>query len=449
MTHNTSATPSVLLAAIFVVLFALPFSWVPAGTLGAFNMRLPYAAVMLLVLAVLLCGKRLGSVAYQMPGLGLVWIGSYLCYLLILKMALAGYPDKGIIMRQVVFIFSGTMFATALFLSSAAPGILRKGALAAVAGFVLITEYMAWQLGMSWLVAVERFLIGGDLHFVTYGFFREIFRNVTDASAEIPAAEKNLVAAAILLAMIFYRMAFTGRGVDWTGRALTILCLGLLFMLNTRSVLLTALIILLIAFIATPPSQRAVSMPRLVIKGLIGVTFTVAVLIITISNDTLIPMLGERFAFDDASAGGRLDQFGFAIVKANENFLWGVGLREINGQTVHNLFLSAWMHAGIFAFLLVFVAYVSIATSWIRFVARLALGYQKWALPLRAEWVAALPVLPLFRAWVAGDAGHPGLYEWLCLFSFFAILQINRRQIRGAPIRAWMPRPVLADDPNR
>jgi hypothetical protein len=59
-------------------------------------------------------------------------------------------------------------------------------------------------------------------------------------------------------------------------------------------------------------------------------------------------------------------------------------------------------------------------------------------LPMRAEWVAVMPLLPLFRVWVAGDAGHPDFASWIAIFAFVAVVHANRKErsgFRGSDVR--------------
>jgi len=137
-------------------------------------------------------------------------------------------------------------------------------------------------------------------------------------------------------------------------------------------------------------------------------------------------MIGERFSFADDSSGNRLGQYAWALARIEENPLWGSGLGTFKGQPVHNLFLGAWMHAGIFAFVLVVFAYLSIVVGWFLFVVRAVTQKGYWVLAVRAEWIAVLPIVPLFRVWISGDSGHPSFVEWTALFAFYSLILTNR-----------------------
>ena len=50
---------------------------------------------------------------------------------------------------------------------------------------------------------------------------------------------------------------------------------------------------------------------------------------------------------------------------------------------------------------------------------------SSWVLPIEPEWVAVLPILPLFRAQVSGGGAFT-LIEWSCLAFFFGLTARNR-----------------------
>jgi O-antigen ligase len=171
-------------------------------------------------------------------------------------------------------------------------------------------------------------------------------------------------------------------------------------------------------------SKRAHNWPVLALKGLVGVLAVG----IAISMSTPTPvgeLLGDRFAFDDASAAARVLQFEAAIDRIEAHPITGSGFYEVGGYTVHNLFLSAWMNAGIFAFLLVVCCYVFLVGRWMSFIWTLTTNRERWVLPLAPEWVAPLPLLPFFRVWLSGDGGNLFLGEWIAVAAFLGLMLAN------------------------
>ena len=181
------------------------------------------------------------------------------------------------------------------------------------------------------------------------------------------------------------------------------------------------------------------------VAGAVGaiLAFVVAAAALTAlfyTDNAMIAAIGERLAFEDDSAASRLDQYGWALQRIEGHLLLGGGYAELDGQPVHNLLLGALMHAGLAAFALVLAAYVSLLVFWVGFMRRLVTDPGWWVLPVRSEWIAALPLLPIVRVWLSGDAGHPGLAEWAALAAFFGVLQANvlrraglREASAGAP----------------
>ncbi|MCR9111526.1 O-antigen ligase family protein [Marivita sp. XM-24bin2] len=415
-------------AALFLVFLAstlsLSLGWLYLAPSGAGAQRVPYVLFPILGLVLLLFPDRLLTAIWQLARRNAIWLSLYCSYLVLLSFRLAGLPDDGMIFRQFFFITCAITFGAGIIAVGASPKTLRYGGILSIAGFLVISEFVAQQIGLSWSHAMQAFVSSGDLNFVTYEFLRELFRFSGPETLLVPASEKNLVAVALFTVLILFRAGHVKSGPDVLGWVLTGLTIVVLVLLNTRSVLVVAAISLisavLLSFVRPRPST-------LQLLGLILMCVLVSgVLVILFSSDlTALASLQGRFAFDDASTGARTQQIGFAISKINERIIFGWGLTEINGQLVHNLFLGAWMHAGLLAFVLVTTAYIAMLGSWLGFIVGYIFRPNLWVLPLRAEWVAMLPTLFFFRVWIAGDAGHPGLGEWIGFFSFQGILVVN------------------------
>ena len=83
------------------------------------------------------------------------------------------------------------------------------------------------------------------------------------------------------------------------------------------------------------------------------------------------------------------------------------------------------MHAGVAAFALIVLAYLAIVVRWVRFLIMMVKTPDRWVLPIAAEWVAPLPIMPLIRVWLSGDAGHLTLGEWIAMSAFFGCCLAN------------------------
>ncbi|GAA6163514.1 hypothetical protein NBRC116590_12180 [Pelagimonas sp. KU-00592-HH] len=423
---ETSLSERLVASLLVLALAALPLTWVHIATIGGFKLNLAYVATLLLGLVLFCLLPKLPSRTWQLPGWCALILLPYFFYLMVLAISLAGLPDNGIVVRQVFFLLCGLTFGAALMVTGAAPRLLRRGALFAILSFLVISEVVARNNGLSWLIAIERLLLHGDLDFVVYGFLRELFRIAGPSGADAAASEKNIIAIALFTALVLFRAAHTAKKPDRIGQAMTLFIIAILLVLNTRSVVLVAVVTLPVTAFIAKLNQPRFNRTSLIVKTLVTVFAIACALLFLTSGGAAVSLFGDRFAFDDASTQGRLDQLAFALSRI-EHAIWsGTGLQEINGQLVHNLFLGAWLHSGLLAFLLVASFYLAVLATWINFLITIARNGANFALPLRPEWVAMLPVLPLFRVWIGGDAGHPGFPEWIALFSFFTILLLNR-----------------------
>ncbi|KEO50869.1 hypothetical protein [Thioclava pacifica] len=424
--------------ALVLALAGLPLTWIPLASLGGFDLTLPYALSIALGGVLLLHLRRaLLSASALIPAVTL-WLVPYLVYLFVLKLHLAGLPDNGIILRQLFFLTCAGTIATALLLCGGEARLLRRGGFAALAGFVLIAEIHARQLGMSWLDAVTRFL-SGDLNFVIYKFLRAIFQSASGDQGEVPASLKNAVSGGLLIGLILYRAGHESAARDGWGRIVTLITLVILLLLNTRSVLLIAALILPGASIIATLRRPRHSANRLILKLMLGALALSLGAMMLLNGSAATDLIESRFTFEDASTGGRFAQFSFALSGIERHVFAGSGLHEINGLLVHNLFLGAWLHGGLLAFLLVLLTYGAMLGLWGHFVARIATQRGYWLLPVRAEWVAMLPVLAFFRVWIAGDAGHPGYPEWISITGFFAMVLANAQARRPVARRESYP----------
>lgn len=415
----------------------LPLTWVHVTAVGGFDLRLPYLMAIVLGGALCLFPRHMAVGVKHMPSAMAPWLITYGLYLLILALSLAGGPSKGMVLRQVFFLFCGGTFALGIVATGADSRALRRGGLLAIVGFIALAEFLARQVGLSWVKAIKHLLTTGDLGFVFYHFLKELFQLAAPAGTEAQASDKNAVAVALLTALFLFRAGHSGEGADRFGRLVTLLALLTLLILNTRSVLLMAAISLPLAGWIGAMRNGINSPGEFIVKSVAFLSMIVGAIIVASSDIAVVSIIEDRFSFGGESSGNRFLMYSWALERIEESPLWGTGLAEFHGQPVHNLFLGAWMHAGFFAFLLVVAAYVMVVVGWIIVVLRIISQPGFWVLPIRAEWVAVLPILPLFRVWIAGDAGHPAFAEWIALSAFFGLTLANRLA-RGAGYQAMV-----------
>ncbi|WP_164658452.1 hypothetical protein [Tropicibacter sp. Alg240-R139] len=417
----------ILRVAVTAAIATVTLTWVPVTSAGGFDLRLPYMMAMILGAILCLFPMQLATGVSSLLRMILPWLAAYVLYLILLQVNLVGGPTKGMVFRQVFFLTCALTLAVGLVGTRADARVLRWGGMLAIIGFFAFTEYLARQIGLSWISTLVHFLSTGDLGFVFYHFLREMFQMVAPEGVDVPASNKNIVAVCMFIAMVLMRAGFTGKGADRIGGFITAVTLVTLVVFNTRSVLLmSALGIPLAAWIGL--ICRGVQSPgEFYVKTALIVASALALILVLSAGSAAMDEIAARLSFEDQSTEGRFNQYSWAFGRIEQNPMVGAGLVEFNGQNVHNLFIGAWLHAGLVPFLLVVAAYLGLFLSWVLFVFRLVAAPGSWVLPVRVEWVAILPLLPLFRVWVAGDAGHPGFGEWIGFGAFFGLVLANRR----------------------
>ena len=422
---SAAAAPPILRLGAVLCLSAVPLTWIPLISVGGFDLKLPYVAAILLGLVLCLHPARFAlGLGRVLPLMALALL-PYAFYLLVLAAHVSGGETYGIVPRQVLFLLCGLTVATAIAAMGPDQRAVRLGALAAILGFVAVTEVFARRVGLSWFEAVTHFLRSGDFGFIFYNFLREIFIVAAPRADQVVASEKNLIAVGLFTMLLLYRAAHARRGPDWAGGAMTLGVLGILVLLNTRSVLLMAAVALPLAAWLGAMRSGVANLHDFLFKTLLAVAAMAVLLLILTRDSAAVAQIGDRFSFDDASSGSRVAQYSWAIAQINADPLTGRGLQPYGDQLVHNLFLGAWLHAGLGGFLLVSAAFTALVAFWAVFCLRVIAQPGAWVLPVRPEWVAVLPLLPMFRVWIAGDAGHPGFGEWIALGAFAGMIAAN------------------------
>lgn len=413
-----------------LVVAALPFQWLSLKGLGPLSVQLPYLAILALLLSVLALPGRLRAVIAFPRYMPLVLL-SFAAYLLVLMPALHGSDGQSIPYRQVVYLITFLCLAGTLLVTKSPGRLLRVSGAATLVGFIIVIEILARKNGLSWTNAIARFVGAGDLDYVIYGFLRTVFNSTAAEGQTIVASAKNGIAVAILVGVILFRAGFSGAGNDRLGWAFTGLAYFFLIMLNTRSVLVAGILALLLVSAIRVGRGDLPSVPGLILRWLIASVAVTSLVLLLTSDSAFIETLQRRLIFSDSSAGSRFDQISWALQNIETQLFTGFGYAEIDGHPVHNLFLGAWMHAGLGAFLLIVVFYLGLVAAWLRFVIAAIYRPDNWTLPIRAEWIAVLPIMPLFRVWLSGDAGHLFLGEWVALAVFFGCNFANARKINN------------------
>jgi O-antigen ligase len=404
----------------------MPIQWLTLAEVGPFSLKLVYAAF-LLSLASFFIDRKAVRAAPDLVAANAVWLVPFFFYLLILSVALYGSAAESMAPRQVFYLAGVIAIASIIAVRHDAPAILRLGSAAGFMAFIVVTEVKAWEVGLSWSIAIPRFLSTGDLDFVVYSFLREIFNTMSpDGEITVKASEKNSVAVCLFVLYLLFRIGFAGPGRDWVGMIMTGLTLLLLIVLNTRSILVAAAVSLVAVYFLRSVAQRALTEHAVILRTTFALIVAALLATLVSVDHPLTHVLSERMAFEDASTEGRMVQYQDTLRQIDEN-LGGSGHYESMGRTIHNLFLASWVQTGTIGFALVLVFYVSFILLWLRWVAATLRRPGSWALALPFHWVAVLPVMPVFRVWLSGDAGHLFLGEWVAVAAFVGLLLRNRR----------------------
>ncbi len=418
-----------MIAALFhpvtILLATLCIQWVALAKVGPFTVQVPYVTLLLVVFFVFTGPRKIaGAAAYLRSNIS--WVAPWAVYLPILLAVLVNSDGANIAPRQIFYLIGGLALGACVATARDIRLILRIGAGLGIAVFIIVIEMMARGIGLSWYDAIYHFVSDGNLKFVTYSFFRDIFNSIDPrADLAISAARKNDIAACVLVLALVFRSASKSPQRDLAGTLFLGVAAALLILLNTRSVLIVAALSLIVATVVGAvmhPGKKAVSIS---LKLLAVVALGIFAAQLSLGNSAATNTLGERFAFDDYSTSARMSQYDSALASIEKHPLTGAGYFLVDGRPIHNLFLGAWVHAGIFAFMLVVAFYVALFLRWAATLLIFTRSPEIWVLPIAFEWIAPLPIMPLFRVWLSGDAGHPYLSEWIAIAIFFGCCLAN------------------------
>jgi hypothetical protein len=426
-----AATP--LQAAMFLCFSLMGIYWLQVIQFGGFSLK-AFHIGMLCVIAVTFVSfygvpSILRVVRYCSP-----WLFAYFAYMIFLLPAVVGRSGFGLWFRQAFFVTSFLCVAAYFSRAPSPAGKLRCGALCGIVLFLFFTEYSARQISKSLIFAVVDFLGSGNFQALIFKFFRPVFNSLEDTTElAFGASLTNSIAGALLVLSVCFRIGYRGPGTDLLGSVITVSILFLAVLLNARSVVLAALASILIAFTIRLVARGSVSLTE-ILYWIIGLLVLVSVAFVAaLQGTSAVDSIATAFQFADNSAESRVEQYRWALALIEEKPLWGHGyLVADSGLPIHNLFLSSWAYVGFVGFALILVFYVGLLYAWLRwmYIATMRIGY--WVLPLRLEWVAVLPVLPLLRVWISGAGGHVASAEWIALAVFIGLVIHNDVKRRTA-----------------
>lgn len=421
--------------AMLVCFSLMGIYWVRIAEFGGFSLE-AYHLGLLFIIVVTCTSIYSPASVYRVLVFCAPWFLAYLAYLIVLTPALVGTSAAGLLLKQGLFV-TGFLCIAAYFSRVSEPaGSLRIGAVFGIALYLAFTEFSAQLIGKSLLSAIAEFLGSGNFNALIYGFFRPVFNSLeTGTELAFVASLTNSIAVSLLVLSICFRVGFRKPRMDVAGNFLTVLTLLLCLLLNARSVALAAVVSIALSFIIRIVAARGVSLRELLTWCLMGVAFVAATLIAGVFGSSAVDSVMGVFKFSDSSADSRLEQYSWAFGLIEERLLLGHGyLENETGYPIHNLFLSSWAYTGIVGFVLAVIFYVGLAVAWLRWLLQAVSKRGYWMLKVRLEWVAVLPVLPLFRIWISGAGGLPAYGEWIALGVFFGLVMRNETErARNSP----------------
>ena len=420
-----------------LMLASICIQWVVLASVGNYTVKLPYFAFAAIIVYAALDARRI-TACLMFIRQNAAWILTFILYAILLTASVFGSPAQNVGVRQLFYLAGCIAIAGSIAAARNISGILRVGSALAVVLFIIVVEITARRIGMSWINAVGEFVSSGNLRYVVYDFLRQVFNEANpDDDVNFVTSLKNAIAVCVLICGLLFRSASTRPWRDITGMAFLGLVAFLLLMLNTRSVIIVGGASILLAITLRVLAGQSHNLPFLALKGLATVA-AVAMFFMLSEPSPVSDLIADRFSFDDNSTGARVLQADVALQRIAQHPLTGSGFYEVGGFQVHNLFLNAWMNAGIAAFLLVVSFYLILVARWLAFVWGLVRHPERWVLPLAPEWVAPLPLLPFFRVWLSGDGGNLFLGEWVAVAAFLGLILANdlKRTALGAAVEA-------------
>lgn len=434
----------VLVHPLTLMLASICIQWVVLASVGNYTVKLPYFALAVIIIYAALDTRRV-TACLMFIRQNAAWILTFILYAILLTASVFGSPAQNVGVRQLFYLAGCIAIAGSLAAARNVSGILRVGSGLAVVLFILVVEITARKIGMSWVDAVGEFVSSGNLRYVVFTFLREVFNAANpEDDVNFVTSQKNAIAVCVLICGLLFRSASTRPWRDLTGMAFFGLVAFLLLMLNTRSVIIVGGASVLLAIALRVLAGQSHNMPFLAFKGLATVA-AVALFFMLSEPSPVSDLIADRFSFDDNSTGARVLQVDVALERIAQHPLTGSGFYEVGGFQVHNLFLNAWMNAGILAFLLVVSFYLILVGRWVAFVWSLVRHPERWVLPLAPEWVAPLPLLPFFRVWLSGDGGNLFLGEWVAVAAFLGLILANdlKRTALGAAVEVPVESPAM------
>lgn len=296
---------------------------------------------------------------------------------------------------------------------------LLVGSVFASFGFLFLAWITLAQRGISLPDTVITAIRTGNPMQLQFGIFLNLFNESLESGEIVSSSVRHtaigfiFISAIIQLAALFQRQ----QTIVWAALILSILIILI-------SVSRSQIVILFLAFMLVFWAMRA----RVASVAYFGFLTTIFIgLIVVISSDIsgLVGIIDQRFGAIGEDERSR--NFSDALTLINERMFTGYGAQHVYGEkefSAHNIFLAAWVQAGVFALCVAAVFYGILATYFLRKIKEFSDDPFHMCL-------IALMVLPLVRSLLSAS-GMFSLPEWFAIALFFSFAFRSRTETLGS-----------------
>ena len=427
-----------------------PVQWGTLLNVGGFSLELFHISALVLIVATVVRLRSYTGIG-AMFGLNASWLGPIIVYLVLIAISL-GYSrysgGEASLARQIFFMTLGLLVAVRLAMLRDARRTLYVGGALSLIVYFLAVGVSAAHIGLSPFGAIANFLTTGDFNELTYRFFRPAFNAFQVGDVEFHASLRNNIASGLVVCFLCFSIGARSSSAS-PGKTLLDLFIGFLFLFSigiilSRSVIASVALSLLVVYAVRVCAERKFT--SVVLGSLAALALVVG---IAVSDSPLAIAIYERFFVDTQSYQSRWKDYGVAIEVIERNILFGDGyyrIRPDGSFAAHNLFISAWAQAGLFAFIFSAWFWLAFMAMWGRLIVLSIFDRAFWQLDLPVDWVMALPMMGMFRLWSSGDGGNLNFSAWLSVGIFAGLVLLNESRRDAAKQTA---EPTGAPEPER
>lgn len=439
--------------ALVAAIALLPLGWGTLIRIGPYSLEPFHVALLLLVGAAFCRPSGFANALHVVREFWIFFVG-YGIYFFLQFFSYIMTRDAGgldfYVVKQLSFLAFGMAAAVRVMSCRSITATLHAGGVLSIIAFLVAMQISASFAGTSAIDAFVKLATTGNYHTWTWGFLTKVFNAFSNRSPggaeQFVSALKNNIGTGLLITLICFRAGAAARPAS-RGRVafdylLTVMFVVCILMMLSRSVMLAMLICVLIVYLVDAIVRQSAAIV-IVILGALGAGLVLFLAL----PDTLLQGLGTRFFQDTGSFDARIQVYDQAIPHI-ENHFWtgtGIGSQGEGDYSIHNLFLSAWYNAGVFAFVGAVVFWAAAMVYIGRHLLRIAQGAYAVdpQLALFHAWIAVLPITGLFRCWLIGG-GVLNFSAWFSIGIFFGVLcrEAMAQRAQAATRFATAPRPA-------